>query len=44
VKGIRQSGRNTQGVKLLSLSEGDKLLSIARIVETEEEGGDAPAS
>jgi len=44
VKGIRQSGRNTQGVKLLSLSEGDKLLSIARIVETEEEGGDAPAA
>jgi DNA gyrase subunit A len=44
VKDIRQSGRNTQGVKLLSLSEGDKLLSIARIVETEEEGGDAPAS
>jgi len=44
VKGIRQSGRNTQGVKLLSLSEGDRLLSIARIVETEEEGADAPAS
>jgi DNA gyrase subunit A len=44
VKDIRQSGRNTQGVKLLSLSEGDKLLSIARIVETEEEGGETPAS
>jgi DNA gyrase subunit A len=44
VKDIRQSGRNTQGVKLLSLAGGDKLLSIARIVETEEEGGDAPAS
>jgi DNA gyrase subunit A len=44
VKGIRMSGRNTQGVKLLRLAEGDKLLSIARIVETEEEGGDAPAS
>ncbi len=44
VKGIRQSGRNTQGVKLLTLAEGDKLLSIARIVETEEEGGDEPAA
>jgi DNA gyrase subunit A len=44
VKDIRQSGRNTQGVKLLSLAEGDKLLSIARIVETEEEGSDTPAS
>ncbi|HTB81536.1 MAG TPA: DNA gyrase subunit A [Opitutaceae bacterium] len=44
VKDIRQSGRNTQGVKLLRLADGDRLLSIARIVETEEEGGDAPAS
>jgi DNA gyrase subunit A len=43
VKDIRLSGRNTQGVKLLRLAEGDRLLSIARIVETEEEGGDAPA-
>ncbi|HTQ30512.1 MAG TPA: DNA gyrase subunit A [Opitutaceae bacterium] len=44
VKGIRQSGRNTQGVKLLTLAEGDKLLSIARIVETEEEGAEAMGS
>ena len=43
VKDIRLSGRNTLGVKLLRLAEGDRLLSIARIVETEEEGGDAPA-
>ncbi|HKB91033.1 MAG TPA: DNA gyrase subunit A [Opitutaceae bacterium] len=37
VKEIRQSGRNTQGVKLLSLAEGDRLLSVARIVENEVE-------
>jgi DNA gyrase subunit A len=44
VKDIRLSGRNTQGVRLLRLADGDRLLSIARIVETEEEGGDAPAA
>ncbi len=37
VQGIRETNRGAKGVKLLSLSEGDKLLSIARIVETEEE-------
>jgi len=34
---IRETGRGAKGVKLLTLAEGDKLLSIARIVETEEE-------
>jgi len=36
---IRETGRGARGVKLVTLSEGDRLLSIARIVETEEEGG-----
>ncbi len=36
---IRETGRGAKGVKLVTLAEGDKLLGIARIVETEEEGG-----
>ncbi len=37
VSEIRETGRGAKGVKLLTLAPGDKLLSIARIVETEEE-------
>jgi DNA gyrase subunit A len=39
VKEIRETGRGAKGVKLLTLADGDKLLNIARIVETEEETG-----
>ena len=43
VNGIRETGRGAKGVKLIDLAEGDKLLSIARIVD---KGGDdeAPAT
>ena len=34
VKEIRETGRGAKGVKLVNLEEGDKLLAIARIVET----------
>lgn len=34
VNEIRETGRGAKGVKLLTLAEGDRLLSIARIVET----------
>src|SRR5690606_35795828 len=37
VSGIRETGRGAKGVRLVSLEPGDKLLSIARIVETDEE-------
>lgn len=37
VKDIREVNRGGKGVKLLTLAEGDKLLSVARIVETAEE-------
>jgi DNA gyrase, A subunit len=37
VNTIREANRGSKGVKLLTLAEGDKLLSIARVVETEEE-------
>ena len=55
VSEVRECGRNTQGVKLVTLSKGEKLQAIARVMpddETEgeesgEEGGesiDAPAA
>jgi DNA gyrase subunit A len=34
---IRETNRGAKGVKLLTLAKDDKLLSIARVVETEEE-------
>ncbi len=37
VNTIRETNRGAKGVKLLTLAEGDRLLSIARIVETAEE-------
>jgi DNA gyrase subunit A len=39
VKEIRETGRGAKGVRLVTLEPGDKLLGIARIVETEEEAG-----
>ena len=50
VKGIRAIGRNTQGVKVMSPTEGAKVTAVARAVaedkekeatETDEENGDA---
>ncbi len=46
VKDIRETGRGAKGVRLVTLEPGDKLLSIARIVETDEEqaaSGETPA-
>ncbi|MFM9091705.1 MAG: DNA gyrase subunit A [Verrucomicrobiota bacterium] len=37
VAGIRETGRGAKGVRLVTLEPGDKLLSIARIIETDEE-------
>ena len=37
VREIRETGRGAKGVKLLNLAKGDSILTIARIVETEEE-------
>ncbi|MFZ5494227.1 MAG: DNA gyrase subunit A [Verrucomicrobiota bacterium] len=37
VKEIRETGRGAKGVKLVNLDEGDKLLAIARVVESDEE-------
>src|SRR3984957_14051455 len=39
VNNIREAGRNTQGVKLINLTAGDKLTAIARVIsETDEHG------
>jgi DNA gyrase subunit A len=41
VKGIRVSGRNTQGVRLVDLSDSDRVIDVARVVpEDEGEEGD----
>jgi DNA gyrase subunit A len=44
VKDIREAGRNTMGVKLVDLDEGDKLLAIAPVVgeENAEAAGEVP--
>ncbi len=46
VNTIRAIGRNTQGVTLFSIEEGDKLVSVARVApeETKNEGGAEEAS
>ena len=40
VKGIRVSGRNTQGVKLVNLDDGDIVCDVARVVIEDDEGGE----
>jgi DNA gyrase subunit A len=42
VKDIRETNRGAKGVRLVSLEPGDKLLSVARIVETAEEAAPVP--
>jgi DNA gyrase subunit A len=43
--GLRAIGRNTQGVRLIDLGEGDRVVSIATLMQLEESGdaADAPA-
>ncbi|UCG85213.1 MAG: DNA gyrase subunit A [Gemmatimonadota bacterium] len=38
VEGIRVSGRNTQGVRVMNLDPGDAVMDVARVVKEEEEG------
>ena len=37
VNGIREAGRNTQGVKLVNLAENDKLQAIAQVIGEDKE-------
>jgi DNA gyrase subunit A len=41
VKGIRVSGRNTQGVRLVNLDEGDLVMDVARVVSEDDRVGAA---
>lgn len=40
VKDIRVIGRTTQGVRLINLAEGDKLVGLCRVVEVEDAAAD----
>ncbi len=40
VEGIRISGRNTQGVKVMNLTAGDLVVDVARVVKEDEDDGD----
>jgi DNA gyrase subunit A len=45
IREIRLIGRNTQGVRIMNLREGDKIASIAKVAHEDDVGnGDAPAS
>ena len=37
VKDIRETGRNTMGVKLVNLDSGDKLQAIAQVISEQQE-------
>ncbi len=37
IKGVKVIGRNTQGVKLINLGKGDRVVDVARVVNEEEE-------
>jgi DNA gyrase subunit A len=41
VQGIRVSGRNTQGVKLMNLDAGDRIIDVARIQKEDDAEDDA---
>ncbi len=42
--GIRSIGRATQGVRLIEIDDDDRVVSMARLVETDASGNDAEAS
>ena len=43
VDGIRVIGRNTQGVRVMHLDEGDLLVDVARVVKEDEDGTEEAA-
>jgi DNA gyrase subunit A len=44
VEGIRVIGRNTQGVRVMSLDAGDTLVDVARVVVEDDDHGDEAAA
>jgi DNA gyrase subunit A len=43
VESIRIQGRNTMGVRIMRLNEEDKVVSVAKVMEQDEEEGECPA-
>ncbi len=41
VEGIRVAGRNTQGVRVMNLDDGDAVVDVTRVVQEDEEGTEA---
>ena len=41
VSDVSEQGRNTQGVRLIRLDEGDRLVGLERIIAEGGEGGEA---
>ena len=41
VKGISCIGRNTQGVRVISVDDGDRVIDMTRVVGVEAEGGNS---
>jgi DNA gyrase subunit A len=39
IKGVSLQGRNTQGVRLINLEEGDEVMDVARVANEDEENG-----
>jgi DNA gyrase subunit A len=39
VRDIRRQGRNTMGVRIMRLNEGDRVVSVAKVIEKYEENG-----
>ncbi|MBI2835374.1 MAG: DNA gyrase subunit A [Acidobacteria bacterium] len=44
IRGIRTIGRNTQGVRLIEMEENDRVVSIARLAEREEDDDERTVS
>jgi DNA gyrase subunit A len=44
VNGIREAGRNTQGVKLVNLDAGDKLQAVASVISEDKADVAEPAN
>jgi DNA gyrase subunit A len=44
VSDIRETGRNTQGVKLIDLDGPDKLKAVAPVISEEKEDASEPAA
>ena len=40
---VRAIGRATQGVRLIGIDEGDQVVSVAKLAESDEENGESPA-